>query len=61
MPGISARFDEHHQPEETSALRTNIEDKLEPNTLDVAITKYELEKGGKFEIRISKSETNSNF
>ena len=37
------------------------EDKLEPNTLDVAITKYELVRGGKFEIRISKSETNSNF
>ena len=34
---------------------------MELNTLDVAITKYELEKGGKFEIRISKSETNSNF
>jgi len=38
-----------------------IEDKLEPNTLDVAVTKYELDSGGKFEIRISKSETNSNF
>ena len=61
MSGIPAWSDEHHQPEETSTLRTNREDKLELNTLDVAITKYELEKGGKFEIRISKSETNSNF
>jgi hypothetical protein len=61
LSGIFAWPDEHNQPEKTSTLRIVIEAKLEPNTLDVAITKYELEKGGKFEIRISKSETNSNF